>query len=125
MWSMKWVGIPYDAEHDCVWFVRHVLEQEIGKVVPLPTEMEWLRSPVERVKDMARDVAYPVSAVQDLDGVLMGVVGNSVLRGSHIGLYVNEYESVLHSVKGTGSILTRVRDLKRLHLTIEGFYRWN
>ena len=71
------------------------------------------------VDAMGQRVLYP----DEGDAVLMLCAG----RPSHIGVYcvVDGETSVLHAMENAGMVVRhRLRDLTRVGLAIEGFYRW-
>ena len=126
-WPEKYLGMKYDREHDCAWFVKHVLKEEAGMDVDLPMHINWRRLQPQAVIDIAGDFATQVFKPQKFDGVLMKIRGNQQSLGSHIGIFApyHEQEWILHHIRTMGSVWTPKPRLERLQLEIVAFYRWN
>ena len=125
-WPENYIGLKYDKDHDCAWFVKHVLKAEANMDVKIPTHINWRRLDPEAVMDIAGDFADQVFKPQKYDGVLMKIQGNQRSLGSHIGIYAphHEQEWILHHLAGVGSIWTPKPRLVPLQLEIVRYYRW-
>jgi cell wall-associated NlpC family hydrolase len=126
-WSEPYVGLPYvRGAADCARLVCQVRTEVFGGTVPDEVEAERALSAYGRFQQMAQGVenyGYPVSAPREGDVVLM----RSRARPSHVGVYcvVDGEPAVLHALEKPGQvILTRLRDLPRVCLSVEGYYRW-
>lgn len=121
-WAARYVGLPY-TEADCAALAARVLAEEFGKRVPVEAED---RAPsalgrARQVEAAARQFVR-VEAPQEGDLVVMRCRG----RPSHVGVLacVGGVDHVLHALKRQGSAcLHKVRELPRLGLAVEGFYR--
>lgn len=125
-WAEQYVGMAYTRHNDCAWAMRHVLKQERGIDVRLPSGIAWNSIPPHRLVEMSREFAVPVPEPRDYDAVLMKIFGHTRDIGSHIGLYAEvEGEAwVLHSIKPLGMVFVPLRQLSRMNLELIGFYRW-
>lgn len=126
-WSETYVGQPYiPGEADCARLVCQVRREVFFLPVPDDAEVKRAASPLGRVAQMTDGVEYfsfPVDDPAEGDAVLMLCRG----RPSHIGVYclVDSEPCVLHAMKNAGMVvLHRLRDLSRVALSVEGFYRW-
>lgn len=126
-WSARYIGEPYvRGEADCARLVCRVRREQFCLPVPDEAEIERAASRLGRVAQMADGVAAfgePVSEPKEGDAVLMICRG----RAGHIGVFcvVNGERCVLHAMENAGMVvLHRLRDLHRVALSIEGYYRW-
>jgi hypothetical protein len=126
-WSERYLQDPYvKGEADCAHLVARVRHEVFGGAVPDAAQVERAASRLGRVAQMADGVAEygeSVDVPQEGDVVLMMCRG----RPSHVGAYclVNSEPSVLHAMENAGMVvLHRLRDLPRVGLAVEGFYRW-
>lgn len=126
-WAEPYIGHPYRlGESDCARLVCRVRREVFGLPVPEDAEPERARSAYGRFEQMRDGVdafADPVETPQDGDVVLMLCRG----RPSHVGVFcrVNDEDCVLHAMQNAGmTVLHRLRDLPRVNLHVEGFYRW-
>ena len=126
-WCEKYIGQPFIlGEADCARLVCQVRRDVFGLPVPDVADAERAASRLGRVAQMSDAVTcygLPVSDPQEGDSVLMNCRG----RPSHIGVYcvVNDEPAVLHALQNAGMVvLHRLRDLPRVQLSVEGFYRW-
>lgn len=126
-WSARYIGLPYaHGEADCARLVCRVRSEIFGRPAPTPAEEGRAASAygrAQQITDVLADFAYPVAVAEDGDIVLM----YARARPSHVGVYclVDGEPAVLHAMERPGQVvLTRLRDLPRLMLRVEGFYRW-
>lgn len=126
-WSEAYVGQPYVlGEADCARLVCRVRAEVFGGAVPAEEDVDRAVSAYGRAVQMADGVALftaPVAEPEEGDVVLMMCRG----RPSHVGAFcrIAGEPAVLHAVKKPGqAVLTRLRDLGRMALSVEGFYRW-
>jgi len=143
-WSEGYIGLPYiPGAHDCAHLVERVQREIFGRAVAVPAERAGWRSRelsaqiAEAAPGLARRRADPDTA-HDGDPVLMIGAG----RLNHIGVLVTPLGqpvavqptalrdavaecSVLHNfIRARQVVLTRVRDLPRWGLELEGVYAW-
>lgn len=126
-WSSRYIGLPYaHGEADCARLVCRVRSEIFGRPAPTLAEEDRAASAYARTRQITAvlaDFAHPVAVAEDGDIVLM----YSRARPSHVGVYclVDGEPAVLHALETPGQVvLTRLRDLPRVMLRIEGFYRW-
>jgi hypothetical protein len=122
-WPEQYVGRPY-SEHNCAELAVLVQREQFGRHIELPTEMPSFFGHQAKMIDLCKaDYARPVESPIEGDAVLMKCRG----RFSHVGVYcvIRAQGYVLHALKSSGQVvLHRLRDLERIGLTLEGFYRW-
>jgi hypothetical protein len=125
-WSQNFIGISYERM-DCSRLVAHVLDREF-KLIKTASYM-MSKSPLAYRKD-SKEIEINQSPIaervddgeeMDGDGVLMGTGGQL----HHVGILclINDRKFVLHTTKGTGSILQPIQSI-RTNYTIEGYYSW-
>lgn len=126
-WSDNYIGDPYiRGDADCARLLCQVRREVFGLPVPDDAYVERAASRLGRATQMADGVnefGEAVTVPREGDAVLMICGG----RPSHIGVYcvVDGETSVLHAMENAGMVVRhRLRDLPRVSLTIEGFYRW-
>lgn len=126
-WAEKYIGLPYaHGEADCGRLVCRVQAEVFGQRAPDPAAEDRAASAYGRARQVADVVgcfADPVADPREGDIVLMLCRA----RPSHVGVYavVGGEPAVLHAMARPGqAVLTRLRDLPRLNLSVEGYYRW-
>ena len=125
-WTDNYIGRPYALDTaDCARLYYDVSREVFGRGVPAVGDIERAASRLGRTAQMADAVALygdPVDSPQDGDAVLMWCLG----RPSHIGVYCLLGEPhVLHAMENAGHVcLHAIRNLTRLNLRVEGYYRW-
>lgn len=126
-WAEQYIGQPYITnEADCARLVTKVRSEVFKLPVPSDVEVHRAASRLGRAAQMSDLVALytePVSDPKEGDVVLM-LCRN---RPSHVGVYcdVNGEPSVLHAMENAGMVvLHRIRDLPKVFLSVEGFYKW-
>ena len=126
-WSQKYIGQPYVAgEADCARLVCQVRREVFGQPVPDEAEIERKASRLARVVQLTDGVdafGQHTELPQEGDAVLMVCR----TRPSHIGVYcvVDGEPAVLHAMENAGMVvLHKLRDLSRVFLEVEGFYKW-
>lgn len=126
-WSQKYIGQPYVAgEADCARLVCQVRREVFGQPVPDEAEIERKASRLARVVQLTDGVeafGQRTELPQEGDAVLMVCRA----RPSHIGVYcqVDGEPAVLHAMENAGMVvLHKLRDLSRVFLAVEGFYKW-
>jgi len=126
-WSDSYIGDLYIAgDADCLRLYCRVSREIFNCSIPDESNVGRSLSALGRAHQMSDGVALlgmPVDAPIEGDAVLMYCCG----RPSHIGAYciVDGEPSVLHAMQNAGmTVRHRLRDLPRLALSIEGFYRW-
>lgn len=126
-WSERYIGQPYVlGDTDCAALAVQVRREIFRRPVPADIEMERAASALGRHRQMVdgvQDYGARTEAPVEGDVVLMQCRG----RPSHVGVYcvVDGEPSVLHALKNPGmTVLHRLRDLSRVALAVEGFYRW-
>jgi len=121
-WSAQYIGRPY-AETNCAELAALVQREVFGRAIALPDAMPTFAGHQSKMIDaLGADYAYRVACPEDGDAVLMQCRG----RLSHVGVFCDlQGGYVLHAVKNAGQVvLHRVRDLGRVNLVLEGYYRW-
>ena len=126
-WSSRYIGQPYElGSADCARLLSQVRKEVFALPVPDEIEVERLESRLGRVgqmNDLVAAYGEPTDAPNEGDAVLMFCAG----RPSHIGVYceVNHEKCVLHAMENAGMVvLHKIRDLSRVYLTVEGYYKW-
>lgn len=126
-WAETYIGQPYVlGDSDCARLVCTVRREVFGLPVPEEAEPDRAASLLGRfrqVYDGVAEFADPVENPVDGDVVLMLCRG----RPSHVGVFcrVDGEDCVLHAMQNAGmTVLHRLRDLPRVNLSVEGFYRW-
>lgn len=126
-WSEKYIGQPYiKGEADCARLLCKVRREVFKAEVPDEVEVERRASRLGRAAQMTDGVSEYGIRIEDPvegDAVLMWCLG----RLSHIGVYalVDGEPCVLHAMEGADMVVRhRLRDLERVSLKVEGFYRW-
>ncbi len=126
-WTEQYIGQPYvRGAADCAALAVQVRREVFGRDVPSAVEQERAASALGRARQMAEGVAdygQRIAAPVDGDVVLMHCCG----RPSHVGVYcvIDGEPYVLHAMENAGMVvLHRLRDLPRVLLSVEGFYRW-
>jgi len=123
-WSSSYIGLPY-AETNCAELAEKVWREQFGGEPRLPDNPHNLGTQCALMEALLDDFAEPVRTPRDGDLVLMRCRG----RLSHVGVFCDlggaQHGYVLHSLKNAAQVqLHRLRELKRLNLSVEGFYRW-
>lgn len=126
-WSQEYVGMPYEiGSADCARLLSKVRREVFQEAVPSDIEVERAASMLGRVGQMSDLVeAYGSKTDSPVEGdaVLMMARG----RPSHIGAYcvVDGEPCVLHAMQNAKMVvLHKIRDLPRVFLTVEGYYKW-
>lgn len=126
-WCETYIGKPYiKGEFDCARLVCDVRKEVFGLPVPAEADPERADSVYKRFNQMTDGVAeYGCRVDEPVEGdaVLMMCRG----RPSHIGVLciLNGEKYVLHAMENAGQVvLHKIRDLPRVNLQLEGFYRW-
>jgi hypothetical protein len=118
--------MPYvEGERDCAAFAELVLRDQFGRDVRLPAERaEGLRGQSAQIVSLAGDYADRVNGEpKEGDAVLMMARG----RLAHVGILclIGGRRYVLHACRAAGQVVRHtLRDLERLNLPVEGYYRW-
>lgn len=126
-WSEKYIGLPYvRGEADCARLLVTVSREQFGVSVPESSEVERAASRLGRAAQMGDGVeafGVPVDQPREGDAVLMICCG----RPSHIGVFclVDGEPCVLHALENARMVVRhRIRELNRINLVVEGYYRW-
>ncbi|HNC51256.1 MAG TPA: hypothetical protein PLO14_03305 [Accumulibacter sp.] len=126
-WSDRFIGEPYvPGDADCLQLYCRVSNEVFGREIPSAAYVQRAVTALGRARQMADGVALftaPTGHPIEGDAVLMQCRG----RPSHIGAYclVDGEPSVLHAMANAGmTVRHALRDLNRIGLAIEGFYRW-
>ena len=126
-WAEAYIGRAYvEGEHDCVDFVVAVLRERFDRILGLPAHAASVRGRDAQIAVLKGDYAVPTIAPREGDGVLMTATARSRSMGHHIGVWCDcaGEPHVLHCLRGVGSILHPIRDLRRRALVLQGIYRW-
>ena len=126
-WSDTYIGQPYaHGDADCARLIARVRGEVYGQLVPSDVEVERAASRLGRVgqmQDLVDQYGQRTDEPTEGDVVLMMCRG----RPSHVGVYcvVDNEPSVLHAMENAGMVVRhRLRDLPKVFLTVEGFYKW-
>jgi hypothetical protein len=127
IWADQFIGLPYqDGVFDCTHLIGKVQEEVFGKVIPLPTERQPTAFGLSAQVDHHKETYFTrITEDEAVDGDV--VIMRSKKRLNHIGVYFRDKKTsyVLHNLKNVGSVCThRIRDLPRINLEVEGFYRF-
>ena len=123
----QYVGIPFvdagrtKAGCDCWGLVRIVLQEQFGKTLPLWNDYEIASGDEgEREVELGlREGPFTrVEQPQSGDIALMRIFG----KLCHVGLYLGNGE-ILHTSRGTDSVIEKIDGMRQLHGKIEGYYR--
>jgi len=126
-WAERYIGTPYQTHTaDCARLVTRVRAEVFSGEVPSDVEAQRAASRLGRaaqMSDLVEMYTQKVDEPAEGDVVLMLCRG----RPSHVGVYchVNGEPSVLHAMENAKMVvLHRLRDLKKVFLSVEGFYKW-
>jgi cell wall-associated NlpC family hydrolase len=126
-WADRYIGQEYiHGEADCGRLVCRVRAEVFGRPSPALAEEDRAASAYGRtgqIIGVLDEFAAPVAVAEEGDIVLMVCRA----RPSHVGVYclVDGEPAVLHAMQKPGQVvLTKLRDLQRIMLRVEGFYRW-
>lgn len=117
--------MPYTDAFDCADFALHLAREHFGKNVTLPGTRPRGTDAKHALADISKAFGVRTDTPADGDYVLMQNMGDGT--PTHCGVYLtlNGEPCVFHSAKRAGgSIIHRVRQLPRIGLKIEGFYKW-
>jgi hypothetical protein len=121
-WSEHYIGRRYRrGDADCVALAVSVQREQFGRAPLMPTAERW-GAARHHPHILAHDYGEPTTTPIDGDAVAMRCG-----RGWHLGVYceINGEVWVLHATSNVGAAhLSRLRDLSRQGLTVEGYYRW-
>ena len=135
-WAEAYVGRAYvEGRYDCADFVVEVLRERFGRRVALPAHAATCsRAPSgatargwdAQIAALKDEYAVRTIAPREGDGVLMRAAARRRSVGHHIGVWcaVADEPHVLHCLRGVGSILHPIRELRLRALDLEGVYRW-
>lgn len=126
-WSEKYIGQPYILGiNDCARFAAKIKRTEFQFDVPDEIDIDRAASRLGRIGQMEDLVsAYGEKTESPIEGdaVLMLCRG----RPSHLGIYciVNGEPCVLHAMENAKMVvLHKIRELERVFLKVEGYYKW-
>ena len=126
-WAEAYVGRAYvEGRYDCADFVVEVLRERFGRRVALPAHAASVRGWDAQIAALRGEHAVRTIAPREGDGVLMRAAARRRSVGHHIGVWcaVAGEPHVLHCLRGVGSILHPIRELRLRALDLEGVYRW-
>ena len=127
-WVQDYIGLPYAkgggdlSGFNCWGFLGHVERRHFGIEVPQLTEPEKLSTLLKKVRNAAVTLGWAeTKQPRSGDAVLMSNRRNP----SHCGVWVDDLDggSVLHCVKGAGSVLQDRRLLVLGRWRLIAFYR--
>lgn len=126
-WSQQYIGKPYKiGEADCARLLSDVRKDIFKLPVPDSVEIERKSSRLGRLgqmTDLLSEHGEKTDTPAEGDAVLMLCRG----RPSHIGVYcvIDNEPYVLHAMENAKMVvLHRLRDLNKVFLSVEGFYKW-
>lgn len=120
-----YIGLRYETDFDCADFAVHVARDLFGKRVTLPGDRPRGKGSEKTLGDASKAYGVPTETPEDGDIVLMCDFGHN--DASHVGIFIRagSAQYVLHSAERLGgSVLTEIRKLRQLGITLEGFYKW-
>lgn len=126
-WSDSYIGDPYVlGDADCARLIARVRKEIYSLPVPSDVEVDRAASRLGRVVQMGDLVdMYGERTDQPEEGDVVLMMCRA--RPSHVGVYceVDNEPCVLHAMENAGMVVRhRLRDLHKVLLTIEGFYKW-
>lgn len=126
-WSEQYIGKEYKTgEADCARLLSSVRREVFAMPVPSEVEVQRKASRLQRVAQMTDLVSeYCEKTDKPIEGDIVLMLCRN--RPSHVGVYciVNNEASVLHAMENAKMVvLHRLRDLSKVFLSIEGFYKW-
>jgi len=126
-WSEQYIGKEYKiGEADCARLLSSVRREVFAMPVPSEVEVQRKASRLQRVAQMTDLVSeYCEKTDKPIEGDIVLMLCRN--RPSHVGVYciVNNEASVLHAMENAKMVvLHRLRDLSKVFLSIEGFYKW-
>ena len=126
-WSEKYIGQPYVAgSADCAHLLSQVRREQFHLPVPDAVDIERQASRLGRtgqMQDLIGAYGQRTETPQEGDAVLMICAG----RPSHVGVFclIQDEPYVLHAMQNAKMVvLHKIRDLGRVFLKVEGYYRW-
>ena len=126
-WSDNYIGEPYVAgDADCARLIARVRQEVYNLPVPNDVEVERAASRLGRAAQMSDLVdMYGQRTDKPEEGDVVLMLCRA--RPSHVGVYceVDNEPCVLHAMENAGMVVRhRLRDLPKVLLTVEGFYKW-
>lgn len=126
-WSDNYIGEPYvTGDADCARLIAKVRKDVYKLPVPNDVEVERAASRLGRVGQMSDLVdQYGERTDNPSEGDVVLMLCRA--RPSHVGVYcvVDNEPCVLHAMENAGMVVRhRLRDLPKVFLTVEGFYKW-
>lgn len=124
-WTDAYIGLPYD-EANCGELCARVAREVFGRdVPPVPVPQEGRGRAMVLLGQVFADFVEPADKPAEGDVVVLrhGLGG----RHWHVGTlaFTSGQPWVLHATSRFGAaILTRVADLPRFYLHLDGYYRW-
>jgi hypothetical protein len=124
-WSDEYLrrGLKYQAGvFECTGLVEMMRREVFGHALALPTGSLVATERSTLIARHMTDFVVPTNDPQDGDGVLLMSRG----RSQHIGLYCQIAGEgwVIHNLHHWNVTRHRVRELRKWHMTIEGYYQW-
>lgn len=124
-WSDAWLGIQYVHQvQDCAVLCEQVQRAVFGRALALPTARGETWHDFTAVIQ-AHKAEYLRAVDEPADGDCVMLIGRG--RCNHLAVFcwIAGEAWVLHAMEAAGeSVRHRLRDLPRLGLAIEGYYRW-
>jgi hypothetical protein len=126
-WSENYIGDPYVlGAADCARLVSRVRREVYKLPVPNDVEVDRAASRLGRVGQMGDLVEmYGQRTDKPEEGDVVLMICRA--RPSHVGVYciVDNEPCVLHAMENAKMVVRhRLRDLPKVFLTVEGFYKW-
>lgn len=126
-WSENYIGDPYVlGDADCARLVASVRKEIYKLPVPSDVEVDRAASRLGRVGQMGDLIEmYGQRTDNPEEGDVVLMICRA--RPSHVGVYciVDNEPCVLHAMENAGMVVRhRLRDLPKVLLTVEGFYKW-
>lgn len=124
-WSDKYIGLPYIlGSFDCAALAAQVSKEVFKYPIGLPGDHSvTLRGQTKQILTHKDDLAYKIE--QPIDGCPALFYGRG--RLCHIGVmcWIANDWWILHADQTSGFVIRqRLRDMTRIHYTLEGYYKW-
>ena len=117
--------MPYAEDFDCVHLLVLVQNEVFKRDVDIPIEREsHIILKAKQIEQNKLHYLDPIDGEEAVDGDVVLMRGRGRLNHTGVLAVIHGIRYVLHNVNNLGHvILTRIRDLDRIGLELEGYYR--
>lgn len=119
-------GMPYSDDFDCADYVVHVQKELFGREVHVPGARPRGKYASEHLHSASQEYAAPTDTPVEGDLVLMYDLNDTDVP-SHAGVYImlaGEPHVMHNAFRAGGSVTHPIRNLQKLGITVEGYYKW-